>query len=342
MKPSIKKPAAKPEPEGNLYFASPKEHHQFIHSGCVTLDCVLGGGWVLGRVSNIVGDKSTGKTLLAIEAMVNFFRAYPKGRATYNETEAAYDEQYAEALGLDMKKVERASSSTVEELFDHLVAFIDDLKGKPGLYIVDSLDALSDKAEMERGIADSSFGASKPKQLGQLFRRLVRKLEESNVAVLIISQVRDAIGVTFGNKYTRSGGHALDFYATHILWLAHKGQVKKTVSKVQRTVGVSIKARSTKNKVGQPYRECEFDIMFGYGVDDIGSGLEFLKEAGRLDALGLSGGKSSDSLAAAFLTTFKSAEPGEQAEMREALSAAVREVWYDIERKFLPPKGKYA
>lgn len=342
MKPTIKKPlAAKKVPEDNLYFSKPKDHLKFISSGCSTLDCVLGGGWVLGRVSNVVGDKSTGKTLLAIEALVNFFRSYPKGVAKYNETEAAFDDEYANALGLDIRKVQRASSSTVEELFDDLTAFVDGLQGKPGLYIVDSLDALSDKAEMDRGIAEGSYGASKPKQMGQLFRRLVRRLEESEVCVIIISQVRDAIGVTFGNKYTRSGGHALDFYATHILWLAHKGQIKKTVSKIQRTVGVSIKAKTSKNKAGQPFRECDFDILFGYGVDDISSGLEFLKEAGRMDALGLGSGKD-DALVTAFRKAFGAAPVSEQAEMREALTAAVRDVWYEIERTFLPPKGKYA
>src|ERR1019366_4415396 len=93
--------------------------------------------------------------------------------------------------------------------------------GQPGLYILDSLDALSDRAELERKIDEPSFGAGKAKQMSQLFRRLIRKINKTDVAVIIISQIRDNIGVRFGDKTTRSGGHALDFYASQVLKLAH-------------------------------------------------------------------------------------------------------------------------
>lgn len=330
-KPSIKK-------KENLYFSSAKSHLQLVNSGCEVLNCVLGGGFPLGRIVNLVGDKSTGKTLICIEAMANFNRDFPDGHVTYCETEAAFDDEYANALGLNLKGVRRPECSTVEELFDDLVGFIKEVGESHGLYIVDSLDALSDKAEQERKISDSTYGASKPKQLGQLFRRLVKPLEKSNVLVMIVSQVRDAIGVTFGDKHTRSGGRALDFYASQILWLANLGQIKKTINKVQRTVGVRTKAKTKKNKVGQPFRECEFEILFGYGIDDVSSGLEFLKEAGRLDELDLT---ANDRALVAFKKTFHEGSRDEQLEMRTALNAAVRKVWYEIEASFTPPKGKY-
>lgn len=336
-KPQFKVPPATPAAE-NLFFTSPKTHLSFVNSGCELLNCVLGGGWPLGRMVNVVGDKSTGKTLLAIEAMANFLRQYPSGKIKYDETEAAFDDAYAEALGLPMATVERGESETVEDLFESMEEFIKSLDGEAGLYIVDSLDGLSDKAEMSRGIGDATFGASKPKQLGQLFRRLIKPLEKSRVLVIIISQVRDAIGVTFGNKHTRSGGKALDFYASIILWLANKGQNKKTVNKIERTVSVSIKAKTSKNKVGPAFRECEFDILFAYGVDDVAAGLDFLKDAGALGKLDLSG---SDQSIAAFKRAFQSSDRDDQEEMRAALNAAVREVWYEIESTFTPKKGKY-
>src|SRR6266403_1907474 len=240
MRPVIRK-QEEPSGEGGLYFTSPKEHIKFIPSGCTLLDCVLGGGWPLGRVSNVVGDKSTGKTLLAIEAIANFRLTFPKGLVRYFEAEAAFDNEYAAALGVELHEDEFVGGDTVEVLFDDLTATLEGLDNeKPALYIVDSLDAISDKAEMERKITDATYGGTKPKQLGQLFRRLVREIERKSLHLQIISQVRDNIGVAFGNRFTRTGGRALDFYASQILWLAHKGQIKKVVKGVTRATGIEI------------------------------------------------------------------------------------------------------
>lgn len=337
-KPTLKRRPVAEEPSGNDYFTKPKESLQLIHSGCALLDCVLGGGWPLGRIVNVVGDKSTGKTLLAIEAMANFRRTY-EGIIAYAETEAAFDDEYAHALGLNMDGVARPECTTVEELFEDLSGFIKLCEGKAGLYIVDSLDALSDKAEMERTMEEGTYGATKAKQLGQLFRRLVKPLEASNVCVMVISQVRDNIGVSFGEKHTRSGGKALDFYASQILWLANKGQNKITRSKVMRTIGVSIKAKIKKNKIGMPFRECDFDILFGYGIDDVTSGLQFLSDAGALERLDIA---STPTAVRGWKSTFDEASQEDQIEMREVLANAVRGAWYEIEAAFAPKKGKYA
>jgi recombination protein RecA len=339
-KPKLKLARKKEVVEDNsMFFASPKTHLELVSTGCELLNCTVGGGWPLGRVVNIVGDKSTGKTLMAIEAMANFRLQYPEGKTEYCETEAAFDDEYAAALGLDMTEVGRSECETVEDLFDKMTKFIDDVgpEGR-GLYIVDSLDALSDKAEQGRGIADSTYGASKPKQLGQLFRRLIKPLEKSNVLVIIISQVRDAIGVSFGEKHTRSGGRALDFYASQIVWLANLGQIKKTINKTQRTIGVTIKAKVKKCKIGLPFRECSFDIIFGYGIDDVGANLDYLKTQGELGQLNIG---STDQSIAAYKKGFANASDEEQAEMRAQMAKAVKSTWYRVEKTFLPPRGKY-
>lgn len=299
-----------PATEGGLYFLAPKGNIQFVHTGCAILDCVLGGGWALGRVANIVGDRSTGKTLLAMEAIANLFLQYDDAWARYVEAESAFDIEYAKALGIPMDRVEiKNDLDTVEAVFEDLNALH---YKEPGLYIVDSLDALSDEAEMKRGINEGTFGASKPKQMSQLFRRLVRKLNRQRVGVMIVSQVRDNIGVMFGERHTRSGGKALDFYASQILWLAHLKTITKTINKQQRATAVRIKARCKKNKISQPFRECEFNIRFGYGVEDIEASQEFLKEVGRIVPDG-----------------------------PEALRNAVIEEWAKIERRFIPEKRKY-
>jgi len=281
------------------------------------LDCVLGGGWPLGRIVNIVGDKSTGKTLLAMEAIANFFQQYPDGHCWYNEAESAFDGDYARALGIPFNNVTFIEDcSTVEELFDSIDGIIKVRDGDktPCLYIIDSMDALSDKAELDRGIAEASYGGSKAKQLSSFFRRISKSIGRTNLCFMIISQVRDNIGVSFGNKYSRSGGHALDFYASQILWLAHTGILKRTVDKVVRPVGVSIKANCKKNKVSMPFRQCEFDITFGYGMEDRNASLAWLKELKHPVSVTIG-----------------------DAELRKVVIAK----WYDIEKSFLPTRTKY-
>lgn len=322
---------------GGAYFAAPKEGIQFISSGCKILDCVLGGGYPLGRVVNLVGDKSTGKTLLAIEACANFAKEYV-GQIWYAEAEAAFDKGYAEALGLPVDRVEFVEEIyTVEDWYEHLDKVLTEKdKDEPGLYILDSLDALSDRAEQGRKIDEGTYGANKPKQMGQLFRRLVQKIESHNVCIMVISQVRDAIGVMFGEKHTRSGGRALDFYASQVLWLSQMGTLKKTIAKVDRPVGLRVKMKCKKNKVGLPLRECEVQIKFGYGIDDVAANVEWLESIDRLNLIGTEKNK-----VGFFLKKVEQYEASEHAAFREKLATIVEGEWYRIERDFIPTRRKY-
>lgn len=312
---------------------------QFIPSGCTLLDRVLGGGWPLGRIANIVGDKSTGKTLLAIEACANFARAYPEGKAWYLEAEAAFDEGYARTLGLPVDRLEIIRDmNTVEDLFECITKEIDKEENFPGLFIVDSLDALTDRGEADRGISEGSYGAGKAKKMSELFRRLIRKIEKRKICVIIISQVRDAIGMTFGRKTSRSGGRALDFYASQVLYLAQSKTLKRTVKGVERAVGVEVKAKCDKNKVGPPLRDCTFTIKFGYGVDDVSASVAFLLECGELGRIGVKGGPAA---VTHFLKDYDKAEAEERAEMEKIIRAVTTEVWQEIEQRFAPTRRKY-
>lgn len=349
------------------YFASSKERTglEFVSTGCAVLDEVMGGGYALGRMSNIIGDKSTGKTLLAIEACGNFAKKYPDGLIRYAEAEAAFDPGYAGALGMPMDRVEfadwkrttkrkktkdedidvavdrddDASDRTVEWVFEDIQATLKRLKGRPCMYVVDSLDALSDRAEQERGMDAGSYGMEKAKRLGEMFRRLVGQMEDSRMCLIIISQVRDNIGVTFGSKYKRSGGHAMDFYATHCLWLSNLGQIHKTINGIKRTIGVDIKAQCQKNKIGLPWRTCEFPILFGYGIDDATAHAQWLvqhKLDERLAELGMSAGGYKTRIPAV-----QSRGGAELLELREGLARIVREEWPKLEAQFLPTASKY-
>ena len=254
---------------------------QFLTSGGTILDLILGGGWGLGRVANIVGDKSSGKTLLAIEACANFARAFST-QIAYRETEAAFDLPYARSMGMpscvDWGNPEEPLR-TVEDLERDLTAWLDKQSAKtPSLYIVDSLDALSSEAELKREVGEGTYGQEKPKAMSKMFRALIRTIEHKNCCVLIVSQIRDKIGVTFGETKTRSGGRALDFYSSQVVWLSELKKISRVHTGVTRVVGVEVLARNKKNKLGRAYRQGEFSILFNYGVDDEQSMLDWLKK----------------------------------------------------------------
>jgi recombination protein RecA len=300
------------------YFAQPKSKLQFTPTGCKVLDLALGGGWAERRIINIVGDKSTGKTLLAIEASANFAIKYPKGKIYYREAEAAFEPDYAAALGMPIHRVDFGDQmETVEDFFEDMERVIAKSKGAPSLYILDSLDALSDRAEMERDIDKGTYGTSKPKQLSEMFRRLVRKMTNANITLIIISQVRSKIGLSFGRKTTRSGGRALDFYSSQVLYLVHVGAIAKTIKGIKRPVGIKIKSKCDKNKVGLPLREAAFSVLFGYGINDRSACLGWLKENKALP---------------------KGAEKLKSAKLHELVTKR----WYEIEVSFLPTRKKYA
>lgn len=276
------------ESDGN-YFTQQRSQLEFVSSGWAGLNCVLGGGWPLSRIANIVGDASTGKTLLAIEAMANFKRKFPRGRMYYRESEAAFDENYAAALGMpvdDIEFVEPEKFATVEDFYADLKKCVE-LCGHhdvPAFYVADSLDALTSEDEQEREFSEASYETKKAKQMGKLFRMCTADVSRVRMCLVIISQTRDKIGISFGGpQKTRSGGRALDFYASQVLWLSHRDKVDETRSKVKRVTGIQVRARMMKSKIALPYRECDFTIRFGQGIDSLASSLDWLKSVNRLD-----------------------------------------------------------
>ena len=254
-----------------------------IHTGSSLLNLALTGnaqkGWPTGRVSNVIGDKSTGKTLLAIEAASNCLLLSPEGtkpKVYYAEAEAAFDQPYAANLGMPVDLVNFEAVTTVEDFYESLRNACSQATSKqPTLYILDSLDAITSKAEMDRDIDESTYGGEKQKKIGETFRKLVKPMEDANLHLFIISQIRENIStIPFAPKYRRSGGKALDFYASHLVWLAETGKLKNTKTKM--TYGLNIQANITKNKVAAQYRKVEFPLIFQFGVDEIYSLMKFM------------------------------------------------------------------
>ncbi|KKL56092.1 hypothetical protein LCGC14_2248900, partial [marine sediment metagenome] len=184
-----------------------------------------------------------------------------------------------------------------------------------------------------------SYGTEKARKMSQFFRRLVRKMEKAQITVIIVSQVRSKIGPSFGRTTTRSGGRALDFYASQVLYLAHLGNVTKTVKGVKRPTGVHIRAKCDKNKVALPYRECMFDILFAYGIDDLSASMEWLREIKALKLVGLK--KRTKKGVTAFVKATNKLSDKDYEKELVRINAVVQKKWYSIEKTFLPTRRKY-
>lgn len=308
----------RPTTTGGSYFASPKDPKNFFNTGSKLLSLALGGGWCENRVINIVGDKSTGKTLLCIEACANFALKYPQGKIRYRETEEAFDQLYAAAIGMPIDRIDFGDPDnpleTVEDLVEELEWRSQHAK-VPELFLVDSLDGLPTRAELKRAIDAPTYGQEKAKYMSMMFRRIIKALGRAHITLIIVSQVRDNIGaMPFQKKHKRNGGKALDFYCSQIVWLSQLKRLVETKQNIKRVVGVLIKATMDKNKVGLPFREAEFPITFGYGIDDRKSCVEWLKQI---------------------------RQPFKQSATLEDLHKLVERRWYEIEVSFLPKSKKY-
>jgi RecA/RadA recombinase len=322
---------------------------------------------VLQRVANVVGDKSTGKTLVAIEACANFARAYPKGRIYYREAESAFDIPYAGRLGLPEDRVDFGPEGidthwrTIEDVFIDLrkVCKWHAANDAEGLYIIDSLDALTSKAALARDPGEGSYALEKQKILGQLFEQMIGDFKRGNLCLIIVSQVRDKIGYVIGEKQRRSGGKSLDFYATHIVWLSHIKTLTQTIRGEKRATGIRVLAHCRKNKVSVPFRKCMFPVRFGYGIDDIQASVEFLVEQGLGDRIGIAkrskaerageklkrkgdgGDARPDSAVVKFIQEMEGLPNAEYAKRAEQIRQVVVKAWADIEHQFEPVRRKY-
>ena len=249
----------------------------FFGTGCTVLDKAMGGGYAKGRIINIIGDSSTGKTLYAIIACKLYNLLWPKEFIEYIEAERAFNPSFALSLGLPEENVMFPSGiNTIEKLFDYFTKKA--AAGKPGLVIVDSLDALSTEEELAGEFQQAYMGAKKANQMSELFRRVNEGLEAAGVTVIIISQTRDKLGVIFGRTWTRAGGNALKFYSSQILVLMSAGKLMKTVSGIKRAIGTMTKTLVDKNKLGPQFREADVPILFEQGIDDYRACILWLKK----------------------------------------------------------------
>ena len=327
------------------------DRNRLIPSGStlVNLQCsdTIHGAYLAGTMVNIIGDSGSGKTSLALECLAACAQQerFNKHHFFFDDIEEANEfdvsKQFGKSVAARLTEPPNGRSTTVESFRNNILKVVK--YGEPFIYIPDSFDALTDAKELERAEQSAagkelkgSYGMGKAKMSSELFRVIVRDLKASLGLLLLISQVRENIDPMSFKKFTRAGGKALDFYAIHRLWLANR----KSIKKKERVVGHEVRVKCDKNKVNGKERIVDYSVYSGYGIDDIGSCIDFMiaegywkKKANTIDAsdIGLTG------------TREKLIEQGEAQKLERQLRVAVGDAWMEIEDSIkLDRKAKYS
>ncbi len=256
-------------------------------SGSIALDSALGGGYAKGRIVEIYGPESSGKTTLTLHAIAECQKA--GGTAAFIDAEHALDPEYARKIGVNIDELIISQPDYGEQALEIVDALV--RSGAVDLIVVDSVAALVPKAEIEGNMGDSFMGLQ-ARLMSQALRKITGVISKSSATVIFINQIRMKIWVMFGNPETTTGGNALKFYASQRLDIRRKEKIETGTGDDKEATGNRAKIKVVKNKIAPPFREVEVDILFNQGISrtgeiiDIGSDSGFIKKAGAFYSYG--------------------------------------------------------
>ena len=259
---------------------APTDVTDWISTGSTILDLAISnkphGGFAAGRISEINGLESSGKSLIGAHALATTQRK--GGLAVYIDTESSVSSEFLRAIGIDTDNMLYVHLETVEDIFDTIETVVikarESSKDKLVTILVDSLAAASTKIEMDADFDKDGWATAKAIIISKAMRKITNLIARQRVCLIFTNQLRQKLGVMFGDPWTTSGGKALPFHASTRIRLKNMGQIKDTK---KNTIGIKIRAQVIKNRLGPPLRSAEFSLYFDKGIDDFGSWLEVLK-----------------------------------------------------------------
>ena len=259
---------------------TPTDVTDWISTGSTILDLAISnrpdGGLAAGRITEINGLEGSGKSLIGAHALAATQKK--GGLAVYIDTESAVSSEFLQAIGIDTENMLYVHLETVEEIFDTIETIVAKIresdKDKLVTILVDSLAAASTKVEMDADFDKDGWATAKAIVISKAMRKITQLIARQRVCLIFTNQLRQKLGVMFGDPWTTSGGKALPFHSSTRIRLKNVGQIKDTK---KNTIGIKIRAQVIKNRLGPPLRSADFSLYFDKGIDDFGSWLEVLK-----------------------------------------------------------------